>query len=118
MALEQAAIEEFGKQFSNVTSDLASGALQNGLQPVLNTFQPLISELILVLGGIAGLYLIMVIARVFYERKKVKLLTKILYDLDHMNMHHGIKCSRDKKTLIQKIITFFRKPKDNSFKKK
>lgn len=114
MVLEQAAIEEFGKQFSNVTS----GTLQNGLQPVLSTVQPFIADLIYIIGGIAGIYLIMIIARVYYERKKVKLLTKILYDLDHQNMHHGIKCSRDKKTLIQKIIALFRKPKDNSFKKK
>lgn len=122
MALEQIAVEELVEQSSNASSVVADG-LQEGLQPILGIIQPFISQIVWVLGGIAGIYLIMVIARVHYERKKVRLLTKMLYDLDHLNMHHGIKCSRDKKGLIRRIIhkiagLFRKKAKGDSFQKK
>lgn len=119
MALEQIAVDELVRQSANSTiSDGLANGIQDGLQPLFSMLQPIISKFVWVLGGIAGIYLIMVLARVHYERKKVKILTKMLYDLDHLNMHHGIKCSRDKKGLIKRIIAYFRKPKDESFKKK
>ncbi|MBS3123463.1 hypothetical protein J4437_02375 [Candidatus Woesearchaeota archaeon] len=75
--------------------------LINNLTKVL---QPLFKGLNLVLGGIFGVYLIMVISRLYYERKKVQLLKAILYDLDKLNEHYKINNSRSRVGLVKKIM--------------
>tara|TARA_Y100000310_G_C20098467_1_gene541587 strand:- start:30 stop:497 length:468 start_codon:yes stop_codon:yes gene_type:complete len=78
------------------------------LKPVFDTIQPFLRKLSFLVGGIFGLYLILILARVHYERKKVKLLEAIRYDLDRWNMHHGVTSSRQRKGIFKRIWSFFR----------
>ena len=81
----------------------------DGIQPLIDFFQPIFVKASLVVGGIFGIYLLLLIARVHYERKKVKLLQDIRYDLDQLNMFHGIKTHRQKFGLFRGIFEFFRR---------
>jgi len=86
-----------------------AGDLLPQLQPLINTIQPFISKLYILVGGLFGLYLILIIARVYYERKKVHLLKDIRYDLDRLNMHYGVSYSKQKKGIFGNLITKFKK---------
>ena len=93
------------------------------LEPLISAVYPFLKKLSLLVGGIFGLYLILIIARVHYERKKVRLLKDIRYDLDRLNMYHGVNCSRQKKGFFRKIINFIKlrsysKKTKKNFKKK
>ncbi len=94
-------LEDF--QEGNVEIDLVPE-----LQPIIDTVQPLLRKLSLLVGGLFGLYLILILARVYYERKKVKLLEAIRYDLDKWNMHHNVLSSKQRKGWIRRMIQLFR----------
>ena len=79
------------------------------LQSVLDTVNPFLRQLSFFIGGIFGLYLILMIARVYYERKSVKILKDIRYDLDRLNMHYGLSCSHNNKGFFRRIIGFFKR---------
>ena len=79
------------------------------MQPLIDFFQPIFVKASLVVGGIFGIYLILLIARVHYERKKVKLLQDIRFDLDQLNMYHGIKTHKQKFGFFKGIFEFFRR---------
>ena len=96
MALEQLAVQ-------------AAPEMIDGLQPLIDLVQPVFIKASLVVGGIFGLYLILILVRIHYERKKVKILQDIRYDLDKANMAHGIKSSRQRKGLFGKIFAAIRK---------
>ncbi len=93
----------------HIPLDLASELMG----PLIETIQPLILKISLLVGGIFGLYLLLIIIRVHYERKKVKLLEDIRYDLDQLNIHKGIKHSIHKKGTFKKTIQFIK----NGFKR-
>jgi len=95
MALEEVAVQ-------------AAPEMIEGLQPLVDLIQPLFLKASLLVGGIFGIYLLLLIARVHYERKKVKLLQDIRYDLDQLNSFHGIKTSKQKKGFFGKIVRFFK----------
>ena len=67
-------------------------------QPLIETIKPIVGFISAVVGGIFGLYLIFIIARLYYERKKVRLLKNINYDLDYLNQHFNLPYSQEKKT--------------------
>jgi len=69
------------------------------LQPVAGVVLPVLKELSIFVGGIFGLYVILILIRVYYERKKVKILEDIRFDLDQLNLHQKLPDSRDRKTL-------------------
>jgi len=79
------------------------------LQSVLDTVSPFLRQLSFFVGGIFGLYLILIIARVYYERKTVKILKDIRYDLDRLNMHYGLSCSQHKKGWFRRMIGIFKR---------
>mgnify|MGYP003965058339 FL=1 len=81
----------------------------DGIQPLIDFFQPIFVKASLVVGGIFGVYLLLLIARVHYERKKVKLLQDISFDLDQLNMFHGIKTHKQKYGIIRGTFDFFRR---------
>lgn len=64
------------------------------LQPLIDTIQPLMVKLSLFAGGLIALYIIFILIRLYYEYKVVRLLKDIRYDLDQLNMHHGISYSK------------------------
>ncbi len=87
--------------------------LINQFQPLMDLIQPFFVKASVILGGVFGVYLLLLIARVYYESKKVKILKDIRYDLDQMNMHKGIAFSKNKKGKINQFFTkitgYFRK---------
>jgi hypothetical protein len=87
----------------------AAPGIADGIQPLIDFFQPIFVKASLVVGGIFGVYLILLIARVHYERKKVKLLQDIRFDLDQLNMFHGIKTSKQKFRVFRGLFEFFRR---------
>lgn len=72
-------------------------------QYIVNTIQPLLKRVSVLVGGIFGLYMILILARIHYERKKVKLLKDIRYDLDHLNMHYKVPHSRERNGFFKKL---------------
>ena len=74
-------------------------------QPIFNMFQPFFAKLSLFAGGFLIIYILLLIAKVYYERKKVKLLGDIKYNLDALNEHQGISASKDQKNWFQKLMS-------------
>lgn len=74
------------------------------LQPVVDTIRPLFIQLSVLVGGIFGLYFLLILFRIYYERKKVRLLQHIRFDLDQLNMHYKIPTSKDQKNGIKRLI--------------
>lgn len=75
-----------------------------GLEPVIEAVSPYVLKVTVLLGGIAGVYALLLLGRLYYERKKVKILQQIRYDLDNLNMHYGIPHSRQKIGLMHKFF--------------
>ena len=82
--------------------------LDIGLEQVIEILRPFFVKVSFIVGGIFGLYFILIVVRIYYERKKIKLLQCIRYDLDRMNMHKGISYSTQKKGPFQKLIRYLR----------
>lgn len=72
------------------------------LQPLVDFLNPYISQLKLLVGGIFGLYLILIIARVYYERKKVKILDDIRFNVEQQNINLGLMTSSHRKKFIKR----------------
>ena len=73
-------------------------------EPLAQLLSPVIVKLSVLVGGIFGLYVILIILRIYYERKNMKLLQHIRYDLDQQNRHYGIPSSRDKIGFLHKFV--------------
>ena len=97
-------------------------------EPLINTIQPLILKFSLLVGGLFGIFIIISIFRVYYERRKVIILKDILYDLDQLNIHFKVDYSSEKKrSLFHRLISPIRRlfhnenneeDQDNNKKKK
>ncbi|MBS3127116.1 hypothetical protein J4228_03045 [Candidatus Woesearchaeota archaeon] len=74
------------------------------LGPVLSGIQPFFSRLSVIVGGIFGIYVILIVIRIYYERKKLKVLQDIRYDLDQLNLHNNIPYSLQKKKLWERML--------------
>ena len=68
----------------------------SAFQPVVDIIRPFFLKLSVIVGGIFGLYAILIVLRVYYERRNMILLEQIRYDLDHLNQHYGVPSSREK----------------------
>jgi len=85
-----------------VAADLLS------LEPLIEVTRPVILKLSILFGGIFGLYIILILVRVHYERKKIKLLQDIRYNLDKLNTHYGLNTSRSRKDFWGRMWTKIR----------
>ena len=65
--------------------------------------QPLLLKIGLAAGTIFVIYIIVVLLKLHAERRKVKLLEKILFDLDQLNIHFGAHHSGMRKTFLQRV---------------
>ncbi len=83
--------------------DPTSLGLDGGVQPLIDTINPFLAKISIFVGGIFGLYLIYVIVRIYYERKRTKILEDIRYDLDQMNIHYNLPYSKHRLGIIKKI---------------
>lgn len=75
-------------------------------QQLQDTVQSLLTRLSFLAGGFFGLYVILLLVRMYYERKKVKLLEDIRNDVDKLTIHFGIKHAHDKKNILKRIFGF------------
>lgn len=93
-----------------VTTTLVSALEPQDLlspQQLQDTIQSLLTKLSFLAGGIFGLYVILLLVRMYYERKKVKLLEDIRNDVDKLTIHFGIKHAHDKKGILQRLFRIF-----------
>ncbi len=72
--------------------------------PLAQLLSPLLVKLSVLVGGIFGLYIILILLRVYYERKNMKLLQHIRYNLDQQNHYYKIPSSREKIGFFHKYI--------------
>lgn len=77
--------------------------IDSALQPLVETIRPFILQLSVILGGIFGVYLILILVRIYYERKNLKVLQAIRYDFDHLNEHYHIPNSRERLGWFQRV---------------
>lgn len=94
--------------------------IDSSLQPLVDTIQPFLKKVSVLVGGIFGLYLILILLRVHYERRSIKLLKDIRYDLDQLNMHYEISHSRESNGIFRRFWHNLKngKPKVKEVKKK
>ncbi len=81
----------------------------SGLEPLLGSVRPLIISLSYILGGIFGLYAVLIIVRIYYEKRALRVLTDIRFDLDQLNSHYGLRTSRQQIGFFKGILESFRK---------
>ncbi len=74
------------------------------IQPLYELIRPLIVKASLLVGGIFGIYIILLAFRVYYERRNQILLEHIRYDFDQLNKHQGIPSSQERKSFFHKAI--------------
>ena len=95
---------------ATVPLDLQADLADAALPPLLDALQPLFQKLSLIVGGIFGLYVILILVRIHYERKTLKALQDIRYDLDHLNRHYDLPASRDQPGRWKRIFSFLSSP--------
>ncbi len=71
-------------------------------ETLVQLIQPLVIKLSFLVGGVFGLYFILILVRVYFEHKKVKLLKHIRFDLDQLNMHYNLPYSKKQKGWIKR----------------
>ena len=76
------------------------------LQPLADLIQPIFLKASFVFGGIFGLYVVLILVRIYYERKKTKILKDIRYDLDHLNLHYGVCSSSQKRNIFRRVKAY------------
>ena len=81
-----------------------SGVGAEQLQPLIDSLGPFLSKLSLFFGGIFGLYLIYVVAGIYYERKRTKILEDMRFDLDQMNIHYNIPYSKHRPGFFKRVF--------------
>ena len=79
-----------------------------GYESLVEVFRPLFLKASVVVGGVFGLYLILIIVRVYYERKKVKILEDIRYDLDRANISRGLPYSRTRRGATRRFFSWLK----------
>ncbi len=67
------------------------------LQPLVDVVRPLLVKVSVLIGGLFGLYIILLLVRIHYERRNMKLLESIRYNLDQLNRHFQVPSSRERK---------------------
>jgi hypothetical protein len=56
------------------------------LEPFAELITPVVGQLSVILGGVFGLYILLILIRIYYERKKVSLLKRIHDDMHYLRM--------------------------------
>jgi len=92
----QLPLDQMINQSLPLNSNDLFGPLASALSPVLGIISALV-------GGLFGLYLIYVIFRFYYERKRTQILKDIRFDLDYLNQHYGLPYSQEK--ITKKVLT-------------
>ena len=77
------------------------------LNALLELFPPFFKRFSYLVGGIFGLYFILLLVRVYFEQKNLKVLKDIRYDLDRLNEHYGLSYSHATRSRWKKIKNIF-----------
>ncbi len=83
------------------------------LMALAEAIRPFITQLGIAVGGVFGLYFLLLFVRIHYERKKVRLLEEIRYNLDQANRDRGIPYSRHKKGFFTRLYVALRETLDD-----
>lgn len=78
----------------NATLNATNSSLFQGL---VETVSPLFLKASLLVGGVFGIYLILLMIRIYYEHRKMKILKDIRFNLEQQNKKKKIPYSRQKK---------------------
>ncbi len=103
----------FGQSFEDLNQP---GLLD--IDVLTETIQPIVQKVSILLGGLFGIYFLLLLSRVYYEHQKVRLLRQIRYDLDSQNKHKGIPYSTMKRGIWKKFVGYLREKKSRSETKK
>ena len=74
---------------------------------LLELFPPFFKKLSYLVGGIFGLYFLLLLIRIYFEQKNLKVLKDIRYDLDRLNEHYGLSYSHATRSRWKKIKNIF-----------
>ena len=90
------------------TSDTVENISDAVFLPLFETIRPLFVKLSFVIGGIFGATLLLVVVRIYYEHKTLKMLKAIKFDLDQANKTAGIRYSSQKKGIIDNLFDYWK----------
>ncbi|MFC1801319.1 hypothetical protein ACFLZB_02555 [Nanoarchaeota archaeon] len=80
-------------------------AIPGLIEPIANLVRQTIGTISWLVGGIFGLYLILLMARWWQNRILIKVMKDIRFDLDHLNKRYRIKYSgEDKESKLYKSL--------------
>jgi len=82
------------------------------VQPLIDTIHPLLIQISVFLGGLFGIYIILIAIRIYYDHKNYKLLRDIRYDLDQLNQHYGLECSTRRPGIFHRLSNFIHGKKE------
>ncbi len=88
----------------NALQESAASGSFGPLQPLADLLRPLFVRLSVIVGGIFGLYVILIAVRVYYERKKLNILKDIRYDMDQLNISRGVPASKQKAGKLHRLL--------------
>ncbi len=81
------------------------------LRDVAEVIQPIMQTLSVLVGGLFGLYVILIIIRIYYERKHVRLLEDIRFNLDQINRKFRLPSSHSRKAWWERAVDWAFHPK-------
>lgn len=61
----------------------------SALQPLADIIGPVVQEVQVLVGGIFGIYLILVLVRIYFEHRKLRVMYQIRDHLHCLNVHFG-----------------------------
>lgn len=92
----------------DIPTGIPTGVPADAIEQLVELLPPVFVKLSLLFGGLFGLYVLLTLIRVYYEGKKIKILKDIRYDLDQLNLHYNLPCSKTKDGFFRKVGNFFR----------
>ena len=88
------------------------------LEPFGEMIQPIVGQLSVIIGGVFGLYLILILIRIYYERKKVSLLKRIHDDMHYLRLQTVGQLPKKQSLLhraLAKLAPYKFQPKEEPF---
>ncbi len=82
--------------------------IEDGVQLLIDGIQPILVKIGVIVGSVIGIYILLILIRIYYERKSYKILRDIRYDLDQLNTHYNLPNSTHRKGLIRRFASHVR----------
>ena len=77
--------------------------LLSEFETIVQVIQPFFVKFSILVGGVFGIYFLLLLVRIYFENQKVRLLRQIRFDLDQLNMSQNIPYSKNKKGFWKKL---------------